>query len=490
MFKSVFYKYVTLFLVMIVVSFAVLSVVVATMFTEYTIETKNNIIIRSSDAIVDYMQNDCKIVDEATFQTALNKEYDSIRSFISQISPFADDLIFMISDDQGFIYIYDSSITSSYVLNDIPREDMEKLSKAGSTVSVDMKGLFEEKHYSYATPYYGEDGQLLGAIFVCSPTEGMDDMVDMVVRIIVMTSLWVMVIAMVCVYFLTERSITPLKDMTAAAKKFSQGDFSTRIEVKGRDEIAQLADSFNAMAQQLDKLEDTRRTFLVNVAHDLRTPMTTIGGFIDGIRDGAIPADKQDYYLELISGEVKRLSRLVSQLLDVSRIEAGDRKFKFEDFDICEMGRMILISFESKLEEKKLDVEFETDSDNIFVNGDRDAIHQVFYNICHNAIKFSYEGGKYRIRINRMNKKIYVSVYNEGVGMPEEDLVHVFERFYKSDKSRGLDKTGVGMGMYITKTIINAHGQDIWVNSVQNEYCEFVFTLKEGEGKKKRSANG
>lgn len=470
---------------MIIVSFTILSIVVTTMFTEYTVDTKKTVISRTSAAIVEYMRNDCEMVDADSFQRAVNKEYDSIRSFISKISPFAGELIFMISDANGFIYIYDTSINSNYVLNDIPKEDMEKVAIADSIIPVSMKGLFEKKHYSYATPYFGTNGELLGAVFVCSPSEGMSNMVDMVVRIIVMTSLWVLVIAMVCVYFLTERSIIPLRDMTAAAKKFSQGDFSTRITVSGRDEIAQLADSFNAMAQQLDKLEDTRRTFLVNVAHDLRTPMTTIGGFIDGIREGAIAADKQDYYLELISGEVKRLSRLVSQLLDVSRIEAGDRKFKFEDFDICEMGRMILISFESKLDEKKLDVEFDAESDNIYVNGDRDAIHQVFYNICHNAIKFSYEGAKYRIRINRMDKKVYVSVYNEGVGMPEEDLPHVFDRFYKSDKSRGLDKSGVGMGMYITKTIINAHGQDIWVKSVQNEYCEFVFTLTEGEKKRK-----
>ncbi len=473
------------FLVMIIVSFAALSIVVSSMFMEYTVDTKKDIISRTSTAIIDYMENDCDITDYQTFQWAVNKEYDSIRSFISKISPFAQDLIIMISGAGGTIYIYDSHVPYGYIIENIPREVMNQVSRADGIVSVDMTGVFEEKHYSYATPYFGDDGEFLGAVFVCSSSQGMNDMVNMVVRIIVMTSLWVMVISMVCVYFLTEKSVTPLRNMSIAAKKFAGGDFSTHIEVKGRDEIAQLSDAFNNMAQQLEKLEDTRRTFLVNVAHDLRTPMTTIGGFVDAIRDGTIPADKHDYYLTLISDEVKRLSRLVSQLLDVSRIEAGDRKFNFENFDICEMGRMILISFESKLEEKQLDVEFDVESDNMYAYGDRDAIHQVFYNICHNAIKFSYEGGKYRIRINRMDHKIYVSVYNEGVGMTEDDLPNVFERFYKSDKSRGLDKTGVGMGMYITKTIINAHDQDIWVKSVYKEYCEFVFTLKEGEKKKK-----
>lgn len=454
---------------------------------EYTVDTKKDIISRTSTAIIDYMENDCDITDYQSFQRAVNKEYDSIRSFISKISPFAQDLIIMISGAGGTIYIYDSNVPYGYIIENIPKDVMNQVSRSEGIVSVDMTGVFEEKHYSYATPYFGDDGEFLGAVFVCSSSQGMNDMVNMVVRIIVMTSLWVMVISMVCVYFLTEKSVTPLRNMTTAAKKFAGGDFSTRIEVKGRDEIAQLSDSFNNMAQQLEKLEDTRRTFLVNVAHDLRTPMTTIGGFVDAIRDGTIPADKQEYYLTLISDEVKRLSRLVSQLLDVSRIEAGDRKFNFENFDICEMGRMILISFESKLEEKRLDVEFDVENDNMYAYGDKDAIHQVFYNICHNAIKFSYEGGKYRIRINRMDHKIYVSVYNEGIGMTEEDLPNVFERFYKSDKSRGLDKTGVGMGMYITKTIMNAHEQDIWVKSVYKEYCEFVFTLKEGEKKKKGS---
>ncbi len=485
MFKSVFYKYMTVFLVMIIVSFAALSVVVSSMFMKYTVETKKDIIVRSSNAIVDYMRNDCDITDIPSFETAINKEYDSIRSFISQISPFSDDLIFMIAFPNGTIPIYDSNVPYGYKAETIPFEIMDEVKKSEDIVPVDLSAVFDQTNTAYGTPFFGENGVFLCAVFVCSNSEGMDEMVDMVVRIIVMTSLWVMVISMVCVYFLTERSVAPLRNMSSAAKKFAQGDFSTRIEVKGRDEIAQLAVSFNNMAQQLDKLEDTRKTFLVNVAHDLRTPMTTIGGFVDAIRDGTIPVEKQDYYLTLISDEVKRLSRLVAQLLDVSRIEAGDRKFNFVDFDICEMGRMILISFEAKLEEKKLDVEFDVEDDNIFVNGDKDAIHQVFYNICHNAIKFSYEGGKYRIRINRIDHKVYVSVYNEGVGMTEEDLPHVFDRFYKSDKSRGLDKTGVGMGMYITKTIINAHQQDIWVKSVYQEYCDFVFTLKEGERKRK-----
>jgi len=234
------------------------------------------------------------------------------------------------------------------------------------------------------------------------------------------------------------------------------------------------------MAESLENLETMRNTFVANVSHDLRTPMTTITGFIDGILAGAIPPDKHEYYLGIISTEVKRLSRLVASLLDISRMQAGDRKFTLAPFDICEMARQIIISFEQKIDQKRLEIEFECDQDNITVNADRDAIYQILYNICDNAVKFSIEGGVLRITlIHYKEKKILVSVYNEGQGIPPEDLPFVFERFYKSDKSRGLDKSGVGLGLFISKTIINAHHQEMWVKSKYGKNCEFCFTLEE-----------
>ena len=308
-------------------------------------------------------------------------------------------------------------------------------------------------------------------------------MTQTVVKTVFLSTLWVALATLIVVYFITERISSPLREMSRAAKEYAAGKFDVRVPVKGKDEIAELAVASNNMATSLQNLENMRSSFVSNVSHELRTPMTSIAGFIDGILSGAIPQEKQGYYLQLVYEEVLRLSRLVTTLLDLSRIQAGDRKFVSTNFDIAEMARQILISFENRIEQKHLNVEFDCAEDRLMAYADRDAIYQVLYNICDNAVKFSKEGGVYRISLLPKDKKIFVSVYNEGIGISPQELPMIFDRFYKSDKSRGLDKKGVGLGMYITKTIIDAHGQEIWVKSEYGSYCEFTFTLQQSAAK-------
>ncbi|MBQ2805684.1 MAG: HAMP domain-containing histidine kinase, partial [Clostridia bacterium] len=319
-------------------------------------------------------------------------------------------------------------------------------------------------------------------VVVCVPTTHWIGFLNAIARAVVMASLWIMLAALIAVYFISERVSSPLRDMRRAAKEFAGGNFERRVVVHGKDEIAELGIAFNQMAQSLENLEKLRGGFMASVSHELRTPMTTIAGFVDAIRDGVIPPEKQDHYLGVISTEVHRLARLVSSLLDVSRIQAGERKFVKKPFDICEMGRQIIISLEQRIEEKQLQLEFVCDEENMLVSADHDAIYQVFYNICENAVKFSSEGGAFVVTVSRLpdkKHKLQVSVYNQGAGIAAEDLPFVFERFYKGDKSRGLDRNGVGLGLYICKTIIAAHGEDIWASSAQGKDCKFSFTLTE-----------
>ncbi len=350
-----------------------------------------------------------------------------------------------------------------------------------------LGGIINEKSMVFGKEVICGDSETVGYVFAFCSTVREDSMLSLVKRAITNSCIVVMIAAMLSAYIITERLVRPLRIITDAAKSYGKGDFSQRIPVEGNDEVSELAESLNNMADSLDSLEKMRNSFLANVSHDLRTPMTTISGFIDGITSGAIPPEKHEYYLSVISAEVHRLSRLVTQLLDISRLESGERKFNFKSFNIAEMARIILISFEQRIDGKHLDVSFETESDEIYVNADEDAIYQVVYNLCHNAIKFSKDGGRFIIRIgHNSDKKVQVSVFDEGQGIPQEERKMVFDRFFKTDKSRGLDKNGVGLGLYICKTIIDAHDEKIWVESENDESCEFFFTLKSGVAPQKR----
>ena len=479
MLKSLFSKYITAFMLMTAIAFIAVAMIVSVVFVQYTVGMKRDLIDMCSTLVVNYIENDCAVTDAHEFERAVNRDYDAIRDYCTGISPIANELIFMIVDPDGHVLITDGNVAYGYIRDDVPEGDMDVISKADSLTEVNLDGVFESSHYSYAAPILGADGEFLGAVIISTGSGSITTMVGTFVQIIALTLLWVLIVVLVAVYLLSERISAPLRDMSRAAKRFAQGKFDVRVPVRGKDEVADLAVAFNDMAEKLTTVEDMRRSFLANISHDLRTPMTTISGFIDAILDGAIPPDKQEYYLGLIGSEVRRLSRLVSLLLDISRIEAGDRKFVFAPFDICEVARQILISNEQRIEAKRLDVYFECDDDNMFVNADKDAIYQILYNICDNGIKFAFEGGKYGITVTRRDKKVYVEVYNEGNGIKPEDLPYVFDRFYKSDKSRGLDKTGVGLGLYICKTIVSAHEQDIWVESEYGKYCRFTFTLAE-----------
>ncbi len=295
-------------------------------------------------------------------------------------------------------------------------------------------------------------------------------------------SLWVFLAAMLSLYAVSRRTTKPLSQIVTAAKSYAKGRFEQRIEVVGQDEVAELATAINEMAESLKRLDEERNSFLGNVSHDLRTPMTTIAGFVEGILDGTIPPEKHEYYLNIISQEVRRLSRLVNSILEVSRIESG-ANLKLADFNLSEVARRVLISLEAKISKKKIDIEFDTGDNDIYVYADEDSIHRVIFNLTDNAVKFTPEKGKITIKLSafsdgrKNNRKARFVIQNTGQGIPKEELPHVFDRFYKTDRSRGLDKSGTGLGLYIAKTSVLNHGEDLTVDSVVGEYTEFRFTL-------------
>ncbi len=371
------------------------------------------------------------------------------------------------------VYFYASAITT---LVKIPDEEILEKEKANQTETEPPEN---DTNTDTDTDDVLREKKLIGVVLCYDPGNAEEDkmMHDMMLAII-STLIWITIASLVAIYGVSYYSMRPLREIGQAAKSFSRGKFNVRVKVRGNDELAELAESFNQMAKAIESKDEMQKNFLSNVSHDLKTPMTTIAGFVDGILDGAIPPEKQDYYLNIIKNEVKRLSRLVTSLLDISRLQSGERKFEFKQFNICELTRQTVLSFESQLEEKKLNVEFDTDEFDMMAYADKDAINQVIYNLCHNAVKFSYDGGLYKVSIKyENNDTIRFTMFNEGVGISADDLPFVFDRFFKSDKSRGLDKTGTGLGLFITKTIIDAHSQTIKASSEYEKWCEFTFTL-------------
>ena len=477
MFKSVFAKYVTACMLIITVGFTLLLLIVTGIVAGFS-ERNTSKMMESTAKIASIAIESDEGMKEADDASAYLAACDT-RQLSEQISALVGngDALIILADPSGTILqtVVIGNVDASRAPQSLPPYICGELALGMTYVGA----LQELSQPIAARAVTNGDGEICGLVAVIFPDLRIGGGLAELTQTVVTSALLALLAVLIAVYFITERTISPLREMSHAARSFAAGRFDVRVRVRGRDEVAELATAFNQMADSLENLEKLRNSFVASVSHDLRTPMTTIAGFIDSIRDGVIPPEEQDHYLEIVSIEVHRLSRLVSSLLDISRIQAGDRKFTMKTFDVCEMARLILISFEKRIDEKRLDVEFECENDRMSVIADRDAIYQIFYNICHNAVKFAREGGKLRIRIeSAKEKKLLVSVYNEGEGIPLEDQPMIFERFYKSDKSRGLDKSGVGLGLYIAKNIINAHGERIGVRSTPGEDCEFYFTLQ------------
>ncbi len=487
MFKSVFAKYIIAFMMIIIISFCMILSIIVSLVNSYSADLRTGFVKSAAKSAEDYLERRFKDSDLRNFEDFYGDNEEDIIDIMASVAANCEGISIMLSDSEGNILVHALGDKAEHFRGNttIPSEMQAALMNNEEVNHIgNFSEMFDTTHIFYATPIPDSNGNFCGAVIAGASGISLVVLLDKMIKTIIVSSIWVMVATLIAIYFITEMVTGPLREMSKASKRFASGDFEVRVPVRGNDEVAELATAFNQMATSLSTMETTRNTFMANVAHDLRTPMTTISGFIDNILVGAIPKEEESYYLELIKEEVRRLSRLVSSLLDITRLQAGDRKFTMNTFDICELARLILISFEQKINEKHLEVEFDCETDRMLAEADRDAIYQILYNICDNAVKFSKEGGIYRIRIKSYEKKkLLVSIYNEGVGISKDDLPYVFERFYKADKSRGIDKSGVGLGMFISKTIIDAHGEKIWVESKEGESCEFFFTLKKSVSK-------
>lgn len=391
----------------------------------------------------------------------------------------------MITDDQGVIVsCSDRAPVCEHLGKIVPPELISSMENRENLVISDLGGIYKSGHYVVTAPINSEeDEEVIGHVLVTSDTDEILGTWSTFLMMASVVAVLVFCLSMIVSLVYSKRMARPLDEMALASRRFARGDFSVRVRQQDdpTDEMGALIESFNKMADSLEKSEKRRSEFIANISHELRTPMTTIAGFADGILDGTIPKEEEEKYLKSIRDETRRLSRLVRDMLSASQAKANasDPK-KRTVFDLTELVLQILLSFESRATAKNLDVDPQLPDNHLMVVADKDAITQVIYNLLDNAVKFARVGSCLTLRLYKDGKKAYVSIKDEGEAIPPDDLPFIFDRFHKSDRSRSLDKDGVGLGLYLVKSIINSHDEDIAVRS-EDGITEFVFTLKLAE---------
>ena len=344
-----------------------------------------------------------------------------------------------------------------------------------------LRGLYQETRHVVAAPIVDSfTGDTYGIVIVSHPTDDIDAVLNRLHSIFLAVSVLVVLVAVVAMSIITRRQSSPLQEMANAARSFGHGDLEARVKIEDdyTEEVADLALAFNNMASELQKSEYQRKEFVANVSHELKTPMTTISGYVDGILDGTIPPAQQRRYLQIVSDETKRLSRLVRSMLDISRLQdqSGIPEDKKHPFDVEECAGQVLITFEQKINGKNLNVDVEMPEHPVYIMANQDYITQVVYNLLDNAVKFCPQGGTLGLKITEGGGKAYISIANDGQTIPPEELPLVFDRFHKLDKSRSQNRDGWGLGLYIVKTIVCSHGENISVTSRDGK-TEFTFTM-------------
>ena len=403
-----------------------------------------------------------------------------LRMTLSSMAQASGDHLFLCDEDGTVVSCSDMNLACEHIGRRLTAHEFATLTRTGRLNEMTtLGGFYAAPHYVVAEviPGMGTNGGN-GYVFVSAATSSMIDGWDTFLWIFLAASVAVMLLALALAFMTAKRMAKPLDEMARATRNFAHGDFSARVEYDDRtDEVGALVSAFNSMADSLERSEQRRNDFIANVSHELKTPMTTIAGFADGLLDGTIPKDQQDRYLVIIADETRRLSRLVRSMLDLSRMEgAGSDLARRREFDITEAVISTLLSFEARASDKHLDVDLQVPENHINVLGDPDAITRVVYNLMDNAVKFAEQGSTLGVSLWKNDGKAYVSIRDKGETIPEEDVPFIFDRFHKSDRSRSLDRDGVGLGLYLVKRILNAHGEDIAVTS-RDGVTEFVFTL-------------
>ena len=470
--KSLFKKQI-LFYVIIIIGITVL-------FTALTsVVYRNDYIARKEESLITHGENISKEYQSLHNGGIVN--YEAILYEIRVLKNTDNADVFIIGSD-GTVYITSDGSESKWIGVTVTNEVVSEILK-GNVVTVKDENLnmFSEPVLAVGYPIIAGDN-LNGGILMCVSMPEIEESVSSVFQTALKLMIIVSIIVIFLLYIFTRRITKPLVEMNEAAKIIADGNFDKRVAVSGEDEIGQLGESFNNMADSLEKQEILRRNFIANVSHDLRSPLTSIGGYVNAMLDGTIPEESYGKYLGIVSEEVDRLSKITNDIVALSSAQTSPLDLNLERFDINELIRDTVRSFDKTAADKKMYLKLILEEKETFVLADRDKIQRVLYNLLDNAFKFTPDEGQITVEISSLeNQKVLVSVEDTGIGIPEEDKKYVFNRFYKTDSSRGMYKESGGLGLSIAREFINAHGESIGIVKSDETGTKFLFTLKKAE---------
>ncbi len=487
MFKGLFSK---LFFILLIIILVV--VLIGAGFSAYTI--RNNMIQSRMEHLLLQAREIAHLVSQET-DAKLNKYLDVQSSFAKYLEWKANRVLAdygayiliidrngRILDNMNQVLQVNSSSVSGLTVNDIRGTLRQVL--AGQEVITKIVNEAEGTVFTVAVPME-QDSNVLGAVFIHTEAQIIETEYKAIVVQIVIGFLIAAVLALVSAVIFTRNIVKPITEMTKAAETMSRGDFSVRTDATGFSEVENLADSFNLMASKLSAIEDNRREFVGNVSHELRSPITNIHGYADGMLDGTIPVEDYPRYLRIVCDEAMRMKGLITDLLELSRMEDGVATLDLQDYDLHESIRRVMIGHMSAIEKKHIQLHLEFCEEHCYVHADQARMEQVIHNIADNAIKFLNDNGNLTIRTSMVHDIVTVLVMNDGASILPEDQPHVFDRFYKSDKAHTVGKdSGTGLGLSICKRILEMHGQTIQLVPI-NKGAAFEFTLRRGNAPRK-----